>query len=248
MEKQFSKKEALRVGLEMTRRHFGFLLIVLLTAVLTGVLLDSTSDLLAGFALPVKAAGMVAVALIAFMIEFGTIRIALCLADGKAAHLGDLFSPARLLWKYIAATILYWVIIACGLFLLIVPGIIWAIKFGYYPYVILDKGLGPFAALNGSARITNGAKLELFFFGALLIAINIAGLMALVAGLLVTIPLTMIASAFVYRRLSAGTDSDLFKVAPVQGSGKMKDDGPFNDAAYRETGAGEKTSGRSASP
>ena len=44
-------------------------------------------------------------------------------------------------------------------------------------------------------------KWDLFVFGLLLIGLNIVGALALLIGLLITIPTTMIAVASVYRKL-----------------------------------------------
>jgi uncharacterized membrane protein len=85
--------------------------------------------------------------------------------------------------------------------LLIIPAIIWGIKFRFFSYFIIDKGAGPIEALKRSSSITMGAKWDLFLFGLLLIGINILGFLALVIGLFATIPTSMVAIAFVYRKL-----------------------------------------------
>ena len=51
--------------------------------------------------------------------------------------------------------------------------------------------------------ITEGAKGNLFVFGIALFVVNVLGMLALGLGLFVTIPMAMIAKAFIYRRLSS---------------------------------------------
>ena len=87
--------------------------------------------------------------------------------------------------------------------MLIVPGIIWAIKFQYYGYFIVDKGLGPIKALEASSELTDGIKWDLFLFGLLLFCINILGLLCLLIGSFATVPTTMLAYTFVYRKLES---------------------------------------------
>ncbi|MEA3324508.1 MAG: hypothetical protein U9Q37_05135 [Euryarchaeota archaeon] len=58
--------------------------------------------------------------------------------------------------------ILYGFIVVGGLILLTIPGIIWAIKFQFFDYLIVDKGLGPIDALEKSSEITRGVKWDLF--------------------------------------------------------------------------------------
>ena len=94
--------------------------------------------------------------------------------------------------------------IALGvLFLVLLPlTVVWAIKYQFFGYLIVDRGLGPVEAIRESARVTDGAKVDLFLFGLLIIGINFLGMLALMIGLFVTVPLSLIAYAHVYRRLS----------------------------------------------
>ena len=90
--------------------------------------------------------------------------------------------------------------------LLIIPGIIWGIKFQFFSCFIVDKGVGPIEALKRSSVITKDAKWDLFLFNLLLILINLLGAICLLIGLFVTIPTTMVDWAFVYRRLFTQTE------------------------------------------
>lgn len=92
--------------------------------------------------------------------------------------------------------------------LFIIYGIIWAVKFGLFPYLLVDHGLGPIQALEGSARITEGSKKNILIFWLCLAGINILGFMALCVGLFVTIPVSMVASAYVYRKLSGDSEQE----------------------------------------
>ena len=92
-------------------------------------------------------------------------------------------------------------LIVLGIILLIILGIILAIKFQFFGYFIVDKGDGPIEALKKSSAITTGAKWNLFLLYLLLLLINLLGAIFLLIGLFVTIPTTMVAIAFVYRKL-----------------------------------------------
>lgn len=86
--------------------------------------------------------------------------------------------------------------------LFIIFGIIWAVKFGLFPYLVVDRALGPIHALEGSAIITEGNKKNILTFWLCLAGLNMLGFFALCVGLFVTIPVSMVASAYVYRKLS----------------------------------------------
>jgi uncharacterized membrane protein len=99
------------------------------------------------------------------------------------------------------ASLLYGLIVLGGFILLIVPGIIWCLKFSQYKYFIVEKNAGPVEALKLSAQATDGAKWKLFSFGFVCLGINLLGLICLGVGVLFTAPLTMVAMAFIYRKL-----------------------------------------------
>jgi uncharacterized membrane protein len=86
-------------------------------------------------------------------------------------------------------------------FLLIVPGIIFFIMFQYYGYFIVDKKMGPVEALKASAALTKGVRWKLFGFGLVIGLLNIGGALLLLLGLFVTIPVSQMAIAHVYRKL-----------------------------------------------
>jgi uncharacterized membrane protein len=90
--------------------------------------------------------------------------------------------------------------------LLIVPGFIWMIKYEYVPYLIVDKDSPVREAFSESGRITSGIKWPLFWFAMLLGLINIAGALFFMIGLFASIPTTIVAVAYVYRKLSSGGD------------------------------------------
>ena len=131
----------------------------------------------------------------------GTIKITLDVLDKGETNLKTLFSYSHLLVKFILGAILYGLIVLGGLILLIVPGIIWAIKYQFFAYLIVDKNLSPMKAIKKSGEITAGKKGKLFLLGLLFALINIIGAICLFVGLFVTIPTTMIAWAYVYRKL-----------------------------------------------
>ena len=107
----------------------------------------------------------------------------------------------QLFWKYLGASILMGIIVVVGLVLLVIPGLIAAFGFMFTKYLVVDRKLGPVEALKESWRITKGHKLHLLGFGFVAIVFNLIGAIAIGIGLLVTVPLTMLASAHIYRTL-----------------------------------------------
>jgi len=147
-----------------------------------------------------------AISFVAFIVQLiisiGTIKIALNAVDNKKLEYSTLFSEYALFFRFLGVNILIGIIVFFGLLLLIVPGIIWATKFQFAPYLIIDKKMKIMESLEESSVITKGNIGHLIVLGIVILGINILGLLALGVGLLLTIPTGMIASAYIYRLLS----------------------------------------------
>lgn len=139
------------------------------------------------------------------ILAIGLIKIALSFCNEQKPRIGALFDAWGCFWRYVAAGILYGLIIMAGFILLIIPGIIWSVKFGLCFYFIIDKGLGPIEALKASSRTTMGVKWDLFGFGIVCGLINLLGVLCLLVGVFATYPIVLVASALVYRQLLAQT-------------------------------------------
>ena len=123
-------------------------------------------------------------------------------ADRMAVALADFWHPSSY-WKYLGASILQMIVIIIGFILLIVPGIIFSLMFIFTPYIVVERSLTPLEAMKESARLTRGFKWKLFLFVIVSFVLNIIGALLLLVGLLVTIPLTMIALAHAYKVLAS---------------------------------------------
>lgn len=133
----------------------------------------------------------------------GFTKIQLNILDSKKTRVSDLFNANGIFWQYLATSILVGLIVLGGLLLLIVPGIIWLLKYQFAMPLVVDKKLDITESIRKSGEITQGHKGWLFGFAIVLGLVNIAGALLLLVGLLVTIPLTTMAYIYVYRQLSS---------------------------------------------
>lgn len=199
----FSVKEALAVGWQTTKKHFWFFVILLLTV----GLINAAPSLLDQFFPGAGPALMISSKFVLWVLStvagMGLIRISLKLSRSEAAEFADLFSCFSLIFKYFLASLLYGLIVLGGLILLVVPGLIWAVTFQYYSYFVIDQELGPGEALRKSAAITQGARWDLFKLDFIIMLLYVIGTIPLMLGLFVTIPVSMLALAHVYRELLA---------------------------------------------
>jgi uncharacterized membrane protein len=138
---------------------------------------------------------------IGMFVEIGLVTFALKAHDSvESVKINDLWNP-KPFWFYLAGQILVGLVVILGFILLIVPGIILALGLLFSSYLIIDKGKGPIEAMKESWRITKGHKWQLLLFVLALAGLNILGFLLLLVGLLVTVPVTMLAMVHVYRKL-----------------------------------------------
>ena len=102
---------------------------------------------------------------------------------------------------WVGASIIAGVAIVMGLVLLIVPGIIMMLRLWFVGYVLVDERTGPIDAIQRSWDITRGHTMDLLVFFLVLVGLNLLGAVCLGIGLLVTIPMSGLAMAFIYRDL-----------------------------------------------
>lgn len=136
------------------------------------------------------------------LIAMGWITIGLDIVDGRPVTSQAVTDRFKLIGPYLLAAIVYAVMVTVGLLVLIVPGIILGITFGFYGFHMIDTGESDaMGALRRSAEITKGRRGQLFLFGLLLIGINIIGFLALIVGVLITSAISLLATAHIYRQL-----------------------------------------------
>lgn len=87
-------------------------------------------------------------------------------------------------------------------FLFVLPNIYLFTRTQFYRYSVVDKELGAYSAIRHSWDITAGSFWKIFVFSIVLVLMNIVGVMLFVVGLVLTVPLSVLAYAYVYRKLS----------------------------------------------
>ena len=106
------------------------------------------------------------------------------------------------------------VLVVAGLFLLIVPGIYVAVRFQFYGFFVVDEKTGPVESLQRSWEVTDGRVWSLLWLDLILVGINILGMLLFLVGLFVTVPITTLALAYVYRQLLVLPPENAVEAAP----------------------------------
>jgi hypothetical protein len=206
-------------GFELTKRHFGAILLVGFVYVVVYFGANFIFGMIAGLAVPGMAGEsgeqtpgavigpaiiQIFSSLVSAYLGLGMTRIGLNFVSGKEVTVGQMFGEAGKLPRMIGASILYYLMVFGGLLLLIVPGIYLAIRFMHYSTAIVDRNMGVLESLKYSSSITTNNRLNLFLLGVLSFFIVIAGLLALVVGLVFAIPVVWLATFAAYRWMQYG--------------------------------------------
>jgi uncharacterized membrane protein len=124
----------------------------------------------------------------------------------------DLWHPKPFL-SYLGVSILLMLIVGLGLLLLIIPGIILGLMFFAAGYLVIDRGMGPIAALKESMRITKGNLWKLLLLGLTIAVLTVIGMLPLFLGLFVVVPVAGLAGVHAYRVL-AHSAGEVVKTVP----------------------------------
>jgi hypothetical protein len=111
----------------------------------------------------------------------------------------DMFAVfERNYWNAVIASLVTTIIIVIGLFMFIVPGIIFACRLAFVPYLVIDEKMEAMEALKASWAMTKGHGWTIFFMGLLAFLIIIAGLIVLIFGVLISAMWISAAFAILY--------------------------------------------------
>ncbi len=111
----------------------------------------------------------------------------------------DMFAVfERNYWNAVIAGLVTTIIIVIGFFMLIVPGIIFACRLAFVPYLVIDQKMEAMEALKASWAMTKGHGWTIFAMALLAFLIVIAGLLVLIFGVLISAMWISAAFAILY--------------------------------------------------
>lgn len=116
------------------------------------------------------------------IINYGADLIFLRGVRGDRVEVKSIFDGFQNYVNIILASLLVTGLIGIGLIIFIFPGIYVACRLAFVPYLVMDEGLDPIAAVEASWRITRGHAWRIFVLGFLSIFIFFLGLLLLIVG------------------------------------------------------------------
>ncbi|MFC2032111.1 YciC family protein [Chloroflexota bacterium] len=135
-------------------------------------------------------------------IDYGVSFAYLKASRGDKLEIKDIFAAFNNYWNAVLASLLVFVIVGLGFILLIIPGIIFACKLVFTPYLVVDRKMEVIEAIKESWRMTGGHAWKVFFIGLLAIPIGIAGLICFGVGVIISIMWISLTLASLYHAVS----------------------------------------------
>jgi len=132
-------------------------------------------------------------------VGFGGMWAFLRTARGGTPDVSDMFAAFRGdYWQAVLAGLLMSVLIGIGTALLVIPGIIAAVRLAWVPYLVIDERLGAVEAIKASWERTRGYGMTIFILWLIAIPIVLLGLLALGVGVIVSLMWIQMAAAVLY--------------------------------------------------
>jgi len=137
-------------------------------------------------------------------LEYGMSYGFLRSARGESLQVKDIFHVFKNYTNAVLANLLVAFIVGVGFILLIIPGIVFACKLPFVPYLIVDKKMDAITAVKTSWKMSHGHALTVFWMWILAFIIAILGLVLIGVGLILSIMWIRLAFASLYYAVEAG--------------------------------------------
>lgn len=135
-------------------------------------------------------------------IQAGQHILFLNIARGTRPDIGQVFSGGPFYLRVLGNLFLFTIMVYLGLAACIVPGILLALAFWPFIYIIVDQNPPGLGGLGRAKEITQGNWGAVFLLAMATLGITILGFLACCIGLIFTIPLTTLFFAVAYCRMT----------------------------------------------
>ena len=137
--------------------------------------------------------------LVSYILGAAIIRGALDVTEGKKFDLGSAFGTLPY-GNIIITSLLIAVLEVIGFILLFIPGILVAFFTIFALYFVVDKNQTPIEAITSSAKLVRAHIGDTLLLVVLSIVVIIVGFIAICVGLLVALPVVILASTYAYKK------------------------------------------------
>jgi uncharacterized membrane protein len=140
--------------------------------------------------------------LLSMFLNLGLLRLNLNVAQGQSAGVADLFSGGSYLLPALGAALVFMPIYILGFALCILPGIFALMSLWPMAFLVVDRRLGPIAALQQAWEITRPNLATILLMGLIMFGLQMLGVITCYVGFIVTVPLIFLMFTVGYLMMS----------------------------------------------
>ncbi|MCA9016747.1 MAG: hypothetical protein KDA77_15550 [Planctomycetaceae bacterium] len=142
--------------------------------------------------------------LIIFYLQLGVQLVFLQIAKGEKPELSVMFGAGPYLVRMFLCSVIFAIVTSIGYLLLIVPGVILALMFWPFSYLLIDRNLPGIKAFTEAPTITKGNLLNLFgVFLATIGIVLLGGIVTLGIGLIFLFPYSVMVQTVAYTEMTS---------------------------------------------
>ena len=150
-----------------------------------------------------EALALIYLILVALPIKYGAAYAYMKAARGDNLKVSDMFDVFGNYLNAVLGNLFVFTVIGIGIVLFIVPGVVFACKLAFVPYLIVDRKMEVVEAVKLSWSMTSGHAWTIFLMALLSVPISIIGLACLGVGIIGSVILIGLAFGSLYHAVSS---------------------------------------------
>jgi uncharacterized membrane protein len=176
-------------GWQMMKENFiSLFLVILITAIVSfpmGIFNDSSKLAIPGLLIVYQAFGLLYLLFLVNPINYGADWVYLKASRKEKFDVKEVFDVFKNYLNVVLAGLLVAAIVGIGIIFIIIPGIVFACRLAFVPFLVMDKQLDPVKAVEESWRLTKGHGWRIFWMAIIGFFLIIGGLIALIFGVFI---------------------------------------------------------------
>jgi len=198
------------------KEHASSIIVILLVYLVTNSIISFIGVAVMGDSILITFIFQIIQSIIGIILALGFNRILLNIINGESYEVNTLFSQTNfsLVLNTIIGSVVIGIAIIVGLVFLILPGLYIAFRLQFFNYALLEQETPNFSdAIKTSWDMTKGHVIDLVVIAIVSGIIVIGGVLALIIGLFVAIPVISLMSVLVYKNLKTkAVDTEMPKL------------------------------------
>ncbi|PCJ80063.1 MAG: hypothetical protein COA49_09925 [Bacteroidetes bacterium] len=186
------------------KEHASSIIVILLVYLVTTASISIIGAAIMGDSIFITFIFQIIQSVIGIILALGFNRILLNIINGQSYEVKTLFSQTNssLVLHTIIGSVVMSIAIIVGLIFLIIPGLYIAFRLQFFNYALLEQETPNFSdAIKTSWDMTRGHVLNLVGIAIVSVIIVIGGVLALIVGLFVAMPVISLMNVLVYQKL-----------------------------------------------